>query len=57
MSVQKNSAEQEIKAADNDADGATSDMDIVILAIRVQAIGKALLLVANKILCFHQEEN
>lgn len=57
MSVQKNSAEQEIKAADNDADGATSDMDVVILAIRVQAVGKALLLVANEILCFHQEEN
>lgn len=33
MSVQKNGTEQEIKAADNDADGTTSDVDIVIRAI------------------------
>jgi len=30
MRVQKNSAEQEIEAADDDADGATGDMNIVI---------------------------
>ena len=57
MGVQKNSTEQEIKAADNDANGATSDMNIVIRAIRVQAIGYALFVVANEIFCFHQEEN
>jgi len=57
MSVQKNCAEQEIKAADNDADGATCNMNVLIGAIGVQAIIHALLSVANEILCFHDEEN
>ena len=57
MSVQKNCAEQEVEAADNDAYGATRKMNVLIGAIRVQAIIHALLSVANEILCFHDEEN
>ena len=57
MSVQKNCAEQEIEAADNDAHGTTHKMNVLIGAIRVQAIILALLSVANEILCFHDEEN
>tara|TARA_B110000285_G_C14953784_1_gene528139 strand:+ start:240 stop:401 length:162 start_codon:yes stop_codon:yes gene_type:complete len=53
MSVQKNGAQQEIKAADKDAYGATGDMNIVIGAIRVQAIGHTLFSITNEILCFH----
>ena len=57
VSVQKNSAEQEIKAADNDAYGATCNVHVLIWAIRVQAIVDAYLIAANEILCFEEEEN
>jgi len=57
MSVQKNCAEQEIEAADNDADGATCNVNVLVGAIGVQAIIHALLSGANEILCFHDEEN
>jgi hypothetical protein len=53
MSVQKNGAQQEIKAADEDAHSTTGNMNIVIGTIRVQAIGNTLFIITNEILCFH----
>lgn len=57
MGVQKNGAEQEVEAANDNAYSATGDVHVVVGAVRVQAVRFTLLVLANHIGGLRQENH